>query len=366
MRRNGRKRRLPAIVILACLLFLTGIFAAAAWLLPDRWGKAGPAAGQEAAPEGMHQLFAAHPEEGEIPQAGELRYKGKTYAYKSDMVTLLFMGIDKTGEAEASEDLYNGGQADALFLIALDPEGKTVSIIGISRDTMTEIAVSDRNGLYAGTRTGQIALAHAYGDGLKKSCENTADAVSRLFYGLPIHGYFALNMEAVALLNDAVGGVEVIIPEDASGADVEIDGRRYRPGWKAGERVRLMGKDAYTFIRYRDTGQAQSAGARLERQKDYLRAFIPQAVNAVKKDVTLPFTLYRTAAPYMVTDITLREAARLAEAAVSCGFSEENLYSLQGEVKEGELFEEFYPDETALYELILQVFYEEIPEGNIP
>ena len=31
-----------------------------------------------------------------------------------------------------------------------------------------------------------------------------------------------------------------------------------------------------------------------------------------------------------------------------------------GETTEGELFEEFYIDETALYELILEVFYEPV------
>ena len=28
----------------------------------------------------------------------------------------------------------------------------------------------------------------------------------------------------------------------------------------------------------------------------------------------------------------------------------------------GEVFEEFYQDDTALYEMILEVFYEELPE----
>ena len=37
---------------------------------------------------------------------------------------------------------------------------------------------------------------------------------------------------------------------------------------------------------------------------------------------------------------------------------------MKGEVQMGEIFEEFYPDETALYELILRVFYEEVPEGT--
>ena len=66
----------------------------------------------------------------------------------------------------------------------------------------------------------------------------------------------------------------------------------------------------------------------------------------------------------MVTDITAQEAVHIAGEAVSYSFRSENVYSLQGEVKMGELFEEFYPDETALYELILQVFYEELPEEN--
>ena len=133
-------------------------------------------------------------------QTGELRYQGKTYAYKNDVMTFLFMGIDKTGEMEASEDLYEGGQADALFLAVLDPGEAKISVIGINRDTMAEISIYDRNGLYAGKQTAQIALAHAYGDGMEGSCENTVEAVSQLFYGLPIHGYCALNMEVVNLL----------------------------------------------------------------------------------------------------------------------------------------------------------------------
>ena len=66
----------------------------------------------------------------------------------------------------------------------------------------------------------------------------------------------------------------------------------------------------------------------------------------------------------MVTDITAQEAVHIASEAVSYSFSGENLYSMEGEVRMGEIFEEFYPDETALYELILQVFYEEVPEGT--
>lgn len=362
-RRKRRKRRiLKGLGICIGVVSAAGIFLTAAWLILDYQGMSRLAARQEAVPDGMRD-FAAGTQGEETLQAGELRYQGKTYAYKSDIMTFLIMGIDRAGEMGASEDFYQGGHADALFLAVLDPGEKELSVIGINRDTMAEISIYDRNGLYAGTETAQIALSHAYGNGMEESCENTVNAVSRLFYGLPVHGYCALNMEVAALLNDAVGGVEVVIPESAADADIEIDGTRYQTEWKAGQRVLLMGNDAYTFIRYRDTGQAESAGARLERQKAYLQAFIGQAVRAVRQDIMLPLTLYQTITPYMVTDITAQEALHIAGEAVSYSFHEGNLYSLEGEVRMGEIFEEFYPDETALYELVLQVFYEEAPEG---
>ena len=56
------------------------------------------------------------------------------------------------------------------------------------------------------------------------------------------------------------------------------------------------------------------------------------------------------------------EAVYLAGQALSYSFSPENIYGMEGHVEMGETFEEFYQDDTALYELILEVFYEELPE----
>ena len=58
-----------------------------------------------------------------------------------------------------------------------------------------------------------LGLAYAYGNGKDTSCQYMVDAVSRLFYGIPVNGYAAFNMETIAALNDAVGGVTVTIPE---------------------------------------------------------------------------------------------------------------------------------------------------------
>ena len=130
-------------------------------------------------------------------------------------------------------------------------------------------------------------------------------------------------------------------------------------GWTTGAEVHLEGDAAYQFIHYRDTAQEQSAEARLERQKQYLKKFILQAKEAMKQDMTLPLQLYTQITPYMVTDVTADEAVYLAGQALSYSFGDDDFYSMTGTVKMGEKFEEFYPDETALYELVLDVFYEE-------
>lgn len=68
--------------------------------------------------------------------------------------------------------------------------------------------------------------------------------------------------------------------------------------------------------------------------------------------------LYTQITPYMVTDVTADEAVYLAGQALSYSFGDDD-FSHDGNGQKGEKFEEFYPDETALYELVLDVFYEE-------
>ena len=340
------------LLILIITILLIVLIAAAAVLWMNAHGRSSLLKRQEERPEQMEQMAEENETTSSLP-AGAIRYNGKAYQYKEDILTFLCMGIDRKGEVEASDDLFQGGQADSLFLAVLDPDEKKISIIGINRDTMTEISVYDANGLYAGKEVAQIALAHAYGDGLEKSCENTVEAVSNLFYGLPIHGYCALNMSVISTINDAVGGVDVTIPASMAGK---------RDGWTEGEQVHLMGDAAYTFIHDRDTSVARSAEERLERQKQYLNAFVAQAKEAMRADMTLPLKLYTQVTPYMVTDITADEAVYLAGQALSYSFSQEDIYGMEGHVEMGETFEEFYHDDTALYELILEVFYEELPE----
>lgn len=63
----------------------------------------------------------------------ETLYNGKAYALNEDLVTVLVMGIDKEtvtevgGQSWEADEAggYAGGQADALFLLLINPTTKT-------------------------------------------------------------------------------------------------------------------------------------------------------------------------------------------------------------------------------------------------
>ena len=173
-------------------------------------------------------------------------YNGKAYRYNHDLVTMLVMGIDQESDTIEEKDDVSGesGQADTIFLMVMDKSKDEIKMISISRDTMTQIKTFDYKGNYLGKSKNHLGLAYSFGDGKVTSCQYMVDAVSNLFYGMPINGYVALNMNAVGMINDAVGGVTVTVPEDMTQVD---------PSFAEGATVTLTGDQALKFTRYRDT-----------------------------------------------------------------------------------------------------------------
>lgn len=284
-------------------------------------------------------------------QDGWIKYKDTVYAYNEDIMTFLIMGIDKKSDVKEVAEGTNGGQADALFLVVMNPHEKAINIIGINRNTMTDINIYNEQGAYVTTTKAQIAVQHGFGNGVEKSCEYQKKAVANLFYDLPIHGYAAINMSAISTINDAVGGVEVTVLEDLTNRDSAL---------VKDAKVHLMGDSAFWYVKERDTKVFGSADHRLARQKQYLNAFVDAAKKAAKEDITIAVDLYQAIAAQMVTDVAMNEVAYLAPILVDYRFDKDSFYMLEGETVMGEQFEEFYVDENALYEMILEVFYEEV------
>ena len=100
------------------------------------------------APE-LTPVIASEPlskEEEEKWQQGWVKYKEKVYAYNEDIMTFLIMGIDKNSDVKEVAEGTSGGQADALFLAVMNPHDKSIKVIGINRNTMTDIDIYNEEG----------------------------------------------------------------------------------------------------------------------------------------------------------------------------------------------------------------------------
>lgn len=287
------------------------------------------------------------PEGVEVQDDGQyVVYKGETYKLNEEVTNILFMGIDKRNIDETTET-GTGGQADVIVLAAVNSRTGKVTLINVSRDIMTDVAMYSAGGSYIGMDELQICLAYAYGDGKETSCENTVNAVERIFYNIPINSYYSLDLDGIAAINDSIGGVDVTSPETI-GTFVK------------GESYHLEGSMAESFVRTRDQSVVDANTLRMERQKIFINAFMQKVVSQVKQDITAPLDLFNAASEYSYTNLNASKVCYLAEEMITTGNFTTEMSSVPGEVVMGDNFAEFYIDEEEFYELFLSVYYEKV------
>ena len=277
-----------------------------------------------------------------------MQYGGRTWIYRErELTNLLLIGVDW----EKSENTVSGhyaGQADFLFLITIDRENEIVSTLQLDRDTMADIRIYGPLGDYTGIQKTQICLSHAYGKSDAQNCENTVWAVSRLLGGIPIDGYIALDMSGITALNDALGGVTVMLEEDFSALDPEMT---------KGVTLTLHGMQAETFIRSRmDVGDGTNA-SRMQRQRTFIRSAEELLVQRMNEDMNYVGALYDALVGHMTTDI---ERCWLINKTYECqDYRRPETKTLAGGHCIGaDGFMEFHADEDALNALLTEMFFE--------
>lgn len=270
-------------------------------------------------------------------------YNGKTYEYNKNITSILFMGVDKR-ELEETEVNGTGGQADVIVLFAVDTKTGKISMINISRDTMTDVTVYSANGGYVGSQEQQLCLAYAYGDGKKTSCENTVNSVKGLFYNIPIKSYLALDLDGIAAVNDSIGGVDVTSPETVGNF---VNGQNYH----------LEGSLAESFVRSRSHESADANTLRMQRQQVYATQFMNKVISATKEKITTPVDLFNSSSPYTCTNLNPSKILYLAQSVVMSNGMSVEMNTVPGEAKMGETYAEYYVNESEFYELFLNVFY---------
>ena len=280
------------------------------------------------------------------PTSKTITRNGIDYFPKQDMTVILLMGIDETGPVRDSLSYNNEGEADMVMLAIFDEQEETCSFLVLNRDTMIKMPVLGVAGKQAGSRVAQLALSHTYGSGLEDSCENTKRAVSDFLNGITIDYYVAMNMDAVTILNDAVGGVTVNVQDDFSMVDPAIENGPFT----------LRGEQALTFVQTRwYIGDGLNL-TRMERQKEYMENFLRVFTGKLKGDKDFVLSTYEVVAPYLVSDLPVNSLSSMVDRYENHRMGD--ILTVEGENVLGSEFYEFYPDEEKLEELILELFYD--------
>ena len=168
--------------------------------------------------------YAAEPQ----PFAGEaVQIDGKPYVKKPNMVTILMIGIDWDGSKEKDE---TGKRGDMAMLCTIDlAEGQEgITFTSIPRDTRTTVHYAEKGTGKISAKTCVTKLCHAYQLAWAESGNDEAGAANQMRavqdligcdgqLDLPVDYYVSVDLEHLAELAGALGGVEVTLDQHVPG-----------------------------------------------------------------------------------------------------------------------------------------------------
>jgi LCP family protein required for cell wall assembly len=210
-----------------------------------------------------------------------------------------------------------------------------------------DIPVLGLGGRPAGSIYGQLALAHTYGTGLEDSNLNVRSTLMNFIHGMTVDYYVAMNMDALPVLNDAVGGVTVNVKDDFS----EVN-----PSITMGE-LTLRGDQVIDFVRTRKDVGDQKNVTRMARQREYVDGFLKALMEKEQEDMEFAVSLYEQVAPYIVTDCSVNTLSGMVDRYAEFTLKEVITPAGENIIEDGHYA--FYVDEEKLDELIVRLFYVE-------
>ncbi len=323
-----RKRTIKGIAVLFLALIILALLILGFRLVEKLINKSG-----SVSPEDAFSYSGSH---------GEIEYNGTTYLPNNKIKSILFLGIDST--ESPNEDRADSQQSDFVVLVVVDDNDKSFRALHINRDTMTGIREIDRNGKAYGEFEGQLALAHTYGSDEGMRCRNTVAVTEQLLYGIEIDHYISITMDAVPILNDSVGGVTLTLLDDFTHVD---------PSFTKGAKVTLMGEHALSYVRERGALEDSSNLSRMERQKQYVSELL-ERYNAVGLDETSG-ELILELGEHIAYDYSAEGLSNLVDTLSE--YTYKGTLTLSGEAVKGEEYMEYYIDEQAARQTVIDLFY---------
>lgn len=279
---------------------------------------------------------------------------GSPYKLKPNIETIMFMGTDKYDNEEIENNSFrNDMQNDFNFLIVVDNDSEKITPILINRDTMTDIQTYSVSGKKSGMAYEQLALAHTYGTGSSDSCINVIEAVSNLLYDVNIDHYAAISLDAIPILNDAVGGVELTLLDDLTAVDSSM---------LEGTQMKLSGKQAQYYVRTRYGLSDSTNENRMERQKQYISEWVKSATKLLENDSSFAEDTIIKINEYLTTDMSASSLSKLSEKISK--YEQEPIIELTGTTSVVDNHVRFEPDDSAIREIVIDNFYSPVSKAS--
>lgn len=249
---------------------------------------------------------------------------------ESNIIHILFLGIDRTEERDATLGVY---RPDTIALLTINLNTKEVTVLNIPRDTYAYIPVIKKND--------KINHSYVWGGMGKKGIASTIDTVERFIKYAKVDYYFAIDMEPVPEIVDAVGGVEV---------DVEIDMKDHGANLSKGRQV-LNGSKAFDYIHWRYSGMGDID--RIKRQQKFVKALISKLKDSgqIGEAVKLVMNYDK----YIQTNMSLKQMLAMANMAEDIPKSSDRFYTVPGNPQTMKNISYWIADEEATDKLLREV-----------
>lgn len=244
---------------------------------------------------------------------------------KDDTYNILLCGVDGTRE-----------NADTIVLVSFDTKNKAVNLMSIPRDTMSN---EDR---YIKKINASYSVDH------KGNIDQTIHEVEQVT-GLAIDRYAITTFDGFEKAIDAIGGVEMYVPQDLEYSDPYQD---LEINIKKGQQV-LDGEHALQFVRFRSgyvTGDIGRIGAQQLFFKALATSFLDTSI------VTKIPALAKVVSEEMDTDLTVSEMLWFFKQAQGLNLDSIGMYTLPGSPEYVDEISYYIPSAIGILELVNQKF----------
>jgi LCP family protein required for cell wall assembly len=249
----------------------------------------------------------------------------------------------------------NHGLTDTIMLGSYDMENQKVDVISVPRDTYFERPEAKQ--------PAQRKIKAIY---YKGGAAGTAEAVSKVLMGMPIHYYAVVKYEGVSKVVDSIGGVPVNIPIKMDYDDAYDKPKPLHIHFEKGEQV-LMGEDAVKFLRFRKNnestgriGYPEGDIGRVKAQQDFMKAALKKCLGP-----NLP-KVVETIMETVETDLKIGVAGKLALNAVKLNTENITTYLTPGEAHTQDRLSYWFIDEEEIEKMVKGIYMPETLQATGP